>query len=108
VREASEVYADVLRRHPDHHVARVTLAWLHATAKGEFADLHDPQRAQTLALDALRGDRGRTEGVLLTVQAIARTLQGADRFVPLLEELAAEATNDAARGRLLAIARSLR
>jgi tetratricopeptide (TPR) repeat protein len=108
VAEAAAGYREVLARDPGHQRARISLAWLHATAAGEAAALRDPELAVQLACEVLQADEGRDEALVSTIVLIAQKTGRPDAIADALAH-AADASEDPARAGLLRrLAHSLR
>ncbi len=105
---AAEAYRATLAADPAHQRARISLAWLHATAKGDAAHLRDPAAAIQLACEVLAADQGRDPALLNTVVLIAQET-GKPPAIPAALERAAAACSDPARAATLRrFAQSLR
>ncbi|MBI5849683.1 MAG: protein kinase [Planctomycetes bacterium] len=109
VRDARDRYEQLLAREPGHRAGAASLAWLCATATGEFAELRDHERATTLCLGLLASGAGADPAILATIVDIARVVQRQEDFAAALETAAKDAgLTELQRRRLTDQARALR
>ncbi len=88
VREARTRYEQLLEREPGHRQAKASLAWLCATASGDFADLRDHDRATALCMQLLEEGAGGDTSVLSTIIDIARITARNAEFADALQRAA--------------------
>jgi tetratricopeptide (TPR) repeat protein len=106
VAEAAAEYRAILAQDAGHLRAKISLAWLHATAAGPAAALRDPARAVQLACEVLETDCGRDQDLVGTVLLIAKETGRGAAIADALEVAAGRNAPQAER--LRGLARTLR